>query len=72
MKKIIIIVLSLMIFLGCSAKNYIPKGATLIDEVDDKTVVFELQGQLFLFIRSTVIDDYAAITKLDEWHPAFK
>ena len=62
--KYLIIVLVIVLLVGCAAKDTLPEGATLIEEVSRQWVVFELNGQLFLYMRSYGM---GAITRLDYW-----
>ncbi len=62
-----LVVLIMFVFFGCAVESYIPKGAVLIEQVDNKTVVFELRGQIFLLIKSKYRHGDGAMTRLDEW-----
>ena len=51
---------------GCTATQMMPDDATLIERIDDRWIVFELRGQLFLYGHNDV-GELSAITKLDKW-----
>ncbi len=64
--KYLIIVLVIVLLFGCTAEKMtpLPDEVTIIEKLGNYMLVFELRGQLFLYMRSYGV---GAITRLDHW-----